>query len=297
MLPMIRGRMTAINDAPLAERDFPGGRGESLATREQNLTWSDEIGRGNTITEGQWFTAEDQGKSLVSVATEFQENMELKLGDRLTFEIAGETVQATISSFRRVQWDSMEPNFFLMFPPGLLEGTAGTYMASAQFRPTDPATIAQLVRRFPSVSIFDVDSLMTQVRSIIDKAVLAVQSVFLFTLLAGVVVLLAAVQSTREERRYESAMLRALGASRRTVLSGVLVEFALIGAMAGTVSAAVASAGGYFLATQLLEIPYRADLMLCFQGAGLGAVLVCIAGYLSTRSALSQSPMAVLRHA
>jgi putative ABC transport system permease protein len=296
MLPMIRGRMTAINDAPLADRRFPGGRGESLATREQNLTWSGEMGRGNTITEGQWFTAEDQGKPLVSVATEFQESMELKLGDRLTFEIAGETVNATISSFRRVQWDSMEPNFFLMFPPGLLEGTAGTYMASAQFRPTDPATIAQLVRRFPSVSIFDVDSMLTQVRSIIDKAVLAVQSVFLFTLLAGVVVLLAAVQSTREERRYESAMLRTLGASRRTVLSGVLVEFALIGAMAGAVSAAVASAGGYFLATRLLEIPYRADIMLCVQGAGLGAVLVCIAGYLSTRSALSQSPMSVLRH-
>jgi putative ABC transport system permease protein len=191
----------------------------------------------------------------------------------------------------------MEPNFFLMFPPGLLEGSAGTYMASAQFRPTDPATIAQLVRRFPSISIFDVDGLLTQVRSIIDKAVLAVQSVFFFTLLAGVVVLLAAVQSTREERRYESAMLRALGASRRTVLSGVLVEFALIGAMAGAVSAAVASVGGYFLATRLLEIPYRADLMLCVMGAGLGAVLVCVAGYLSTRSALSQSPMAVLRHA
>jgi putative ABC transport system permease protein len=297
MLPMIRGRMVAINDEPLAQRRFPGGRGEGFATREQTLTWSADIGSGNTITEGKWFGAADHGKSLVSVATEYQESLQLKLGDSLTFDVAGETVKATISSFRRVQWDTMEPNFFLMFPPGLLEGSAGTYMATAQFHPTDPATIAQLVRRFPGVSIFDVDSLLEQVRSIIDKAVLAVQSVFFFTLLAGVVVLLAAVQATREERRYESAMLRTLGASRRTVLIGVLVEFTLIGAMAGAVAAAVASTGGYFLATRLLEIPYRPDYLLCASGAGLGAALVCIAGYLATRSALSQPPMSVLRYA
>jgi putative ABC transport system permease protein len=297
MLPMIRGRMQAINNVPLEGRRFPGGRGDGFATREQNLTWSAEIGSGNTVTEGAWFTAADHGKSLVSVATEFQESMQLKLGDRLTFDVAGETVVASISSFRKVQWDSMEPNFFLVFAPGLLEGAAGTYMANANFRPTDPATIAQLVRRFPGVSIFDVDSLLTQVRAIIDKAILAVQSVFFFTLLAGVVVLLAAVQSTREERRFESAMLRALGASRRTVLIGVLVEFALIGALAGAVAAGVASIGGYFLATRLLEIPYRPDLLLCVTGAGLGAALVCIAGYLATRSALSQPPMSVLRHA
>jgi putative ABC transport system permease protein len=306
MLPMIRGRMTAINDVPPEQRRMPGergsggrgegGRGEGFANREQNLTWSAEIGTGNAITAGAWFTTADYGKPLVSVATEYQESLQLKLGDRLTFDVAGETVVVTISSFRKVQWDSMEPNFFLMFPPGLLEGVAGTYMATAQFRPTDPATIAQLVRRFPGVSIFDVDSLLTQVRSIIDKAVLAVQSVFLFTLLAGVVVLLAAVQSTREERRFESAMLRTLGASRRTVLIGVLVEFALIGVLAGGVAAAVASTGGYFLATRLLEIPYRPDLLLCLIGAGTGAALVCVAGYLATRSALSQPPMSVLRY-
>jgi putative ABC transport system permease protein len=296
MLPMIRGRLLAINDEPVEGRTFEGARGDGFATREQNLTWSDEIGTGNTITEGKWFEAADHGKPLVSVATEFQENMRLKLGDRMTFDVAGEVVEASISSFRRVQWDSLEPNFFLVFAPGLLEGAAGTYMASAQFRPTDPATIAQLVRRFPSISIFDVEGLLTQVRSIIDKAVLAVQSVFLFTLLAGVVVLLAAVQSTREDRRYESAMLRTLGASRRTVLIGVLVEFALIGAMAGGVAAAVASTGGYFMATRLLEIPYRPDLLLCLMGAGMGAALVCIAGYLATRSALSQPPMSILRH-
>lgn len=295
MLPMIRGRMLSINDEPVAERQFLSPRGEGFANRDQNLTWAGEIGPDNVVTEGQWFTEQDHGRPLVSVATDLQESMPLRLGDRLTFDIAGETVEATVSSFRRVQWDSMQPNFFLMFPPGLLEGAAGTYMASAHFRPTDPAMVAELVRSFPGVSIFDLDDLLAQVRAIIDKAVLAVQSVFLFTLLAGVVVLLAAVQSTRDERRYESAMLRTLGASRRTVLVGVLVEFALIGLLAGAVAAAAASVGGYFLATSVLEIPYRPDPVLWVAGALIGALLVCVAGYLATRSALGQPPMQTLR--
>jgi putative ABC transport system permease protein len=296
LVPMIRGRMVAINGEDLAARHYNNPRGEAFATREQNLTWATEMGSGNKIVAGKWFAAEDSGKPLVSVATDFQEPMNLKLGDKLSFDIAGEMVEATISSFREVQWDSMQPNFFLMFPPGLLEGAAGTYMASAQFRPTDPAVIAQLVRRFPGVSIFDMDDLLSQVRSIIDKAVLAVQSVFLFTLLAGVVVLLAAVQATRDERRYESAMLRTLGASRRTVLTGVLVEFALIGTMAGVVAAAAASTGSYFLSTRLLEVPWRPDPLLWLSGAAAGAALVCLAGYLATRSALTQPPMSTLRH-
>jgi putative ABC transport system permease protein len=295
ILPMIRGRMIRINGMTVEEVAKINPRAEGFAQREQNLTWSEEMGAGNTITAGKWFTAEDTGKPLVSVATEYQESLGLKLGDRLAFDVAGETFEVTVSSFRQVEWDSMQPNFFLMFPPGLLEGAAGTYMASAQFRPTDPATIAQMVRTFPSVSVFDMDDLLAQVRSIIDKAVLAVQSVFIGTLLAGVVVLLAAVQATRDERRYESAMLRTLGASRRTVLTGVLAEFALIGLFAGVIAAAAASLGGYLISTRVLEIPYRPNPGLWAFGAGLGALLVCVAGYLATRSVLSQPPLATLR--
>jgi putative ABC transport system permease protein len=295
MLPMIRGRMTEINGVPVAGIKLVNPRGEGFMQREQNLTWAAQIGPDNTITEGRWFTEADHGQPLVSVATDFQESMGLKIGDRLQFDVAGEIVDTTISSFRRVQWDSMQPNFFLMFPPGLLEGTAGTYMASANFRPSSPGVVAQLVRQFPSVSIFDMDDILTQVRSIIDKAVLAVQSVFLFTLLAGTAVLLAAVQSTRDERRYESAMLRTLGARRGTVLAGVLIEFALLGLIAGALAAAVASIGGYLIATRLLEIPYSPDPALWLVGMLAGIVLVCLAGWLATRSAISRPPMEILR--
>jgi putative ABC transport system permease protein len=296
MLPMIRGRMTQINGQPVAEHRFIEPRGAALAQREQNLTWAAAIGPDNRITEGHWFTPEETGRNVVSVATDFQESMQLQLGDRLQFDIAGEIFDVTITSFREVKWDSLQPNFFLMFPPGLLEGTAGTWMASAQFRPTDPGTIAQLVTRFPSVSIFDMDDLLGQIRSLIDKAVLAVQGVFAFTLLAGVIVLLAAVQSTRDERRYESAMLRTLGARRGTVLAGVLVEFAAIGLLAGLLAAATASLGGYLLSTRLLEIPWHPDPLLWLTGAGGGALLVCVAGFIATRTAITEPPMSILRH-
>jgi putative ABC transport system permease protein len=295
MLPMIRGRLLAINGDPVSARHFANGRGEGFANREQNLSWSDQIGTGNKITAGHWFTPSEHGKPLISVATDFQESLGLKLGDHLTFDVAGEKVEVTISSFRDVQWDSLQPNFFLMFAPGLLDGVAGTWMASAVYRPENPARIADVVRRFPGVSIFDVDGLIAQVKSIIDKAVVAVQSVFLFTLLAGVIVLLAAVQATRDERRYESAMLRTLGASRRTVLAGVLLEFALLGLAAGVVAAAAAAASGQLLAAQVLDIPYRADPLLWATGGLVGMVLVCAAGWLATRSALNPPPMQILR--
>jgi putative ABC transport system permease protein len=296
MLPMIRGRMTAINDVPVTQLNFPQGRGANFAQREQNLTWTGELGTDNTLTEGRWWTAQDHGKPLVSVATDFQESLGVKLGDRLTFDIGGQTSQVTIASFRKVKWDSLQPNFFLAFPPGLLDGAAGTYMTSAQFVPSEAGTIAQLVRRFPSVSIFDMDDLLGQLRSMIDKAVLAVQSVFVFTLLAGLTVLLAAVQATREERRYESAMLRTLGARRSTVLQGLLVEFVVVGLLAGLLAAAAASVAGYAIATQILEIPYTLDPWIWLIGTLGGGVLVAAAGWLATGSAVNSPPLATLRH-
>lgn len=296
MMPMIRGRMIRINDEPIQSwvSSDRNERGRGFARREQNLSWSEDIGAGK-VSEGHWFTPEEYGQPLVSVASDYQEALGLKLGDRLAFDVAGEEIDVTISSFRDVQWDSMQPNFFLMFAPGLLDDLAGTWMASALYKPQSPAQIADLVRSYPGVSIFDLDQLIGQVRSILDKAVIAVQSVFLFTLLAGIVVLLAAVQATRDERRYESAMLRTLGAPGRIVLAGVLLEFALLGGAAGVIAAAVAATGARLLSTAILDIPYQGDPLLWIGGAALGALLVCIAGWLATRTALNPPPMQVLR--
>jgi putative ABC transport system permease protein len=182
-----------------------------------------------------------------------------------------------------------------VFAPGLLDGTNGTYMTSAFFKPQAARTLAQLARRFPSVSIFDVDDLLNQVRSVMDRAVLAVQSVFIFTLFAGLTVLLAAVQSSRDERRYESAMLRTLGASRGTVLQSVLAEFAVLGTLSGVLAAAGASIAAYFMETRVLQVPYTFDPRVWIIGLVGGALLVSFSGWLATRSVVNQAPLKTLR--
>jgi putative ABC transport system permease protein len=296
VLPMIRGRLTGINGRAIEDAHRGAGRDEEgFATREQNLTWTTELGPDNRIVAGHWWTADDVGKPLVSLATEFQESLGVSVGDHLTFDIGGETFEVTVASVRKVKWDTFRPNFFIVFAPGVLEGVAGTYMTSAYFNPGTARTLAELAHRFPSVSIFDLDELLAQVRAVLDKAALAVQSVFVFTLFAGLTVLLAAVQSSRDERRYESAMLRTLGASRGTVVQGVLAEFATLGTLSGLLAAAGASLAAYFLTTRWLELRYAFELTPWVVGLVGGALLVAAGGWLATRTVVNQPPLTTLR--
>ena len=213
LYPMVRARMTAINSEKAADLKTRDESARNYIDREQNLTWSADMMEDNQLIAGEWWTAADAGKPLVSVSSEYAEALKLHVGDHLSFDVAGEPLTVTVSSIRKIRWDSFRPNFFLLFPPGLLDGAAGTYMTALFLTPDQRSALGDLVRQFPTVSVFDVDAILKQIRDIMDRASLAVQYVFLFTLLAGIVVLLAAVQSTRDERRYESAMLRTLGAS------------------------------------------------------------------------------------
>jgi putative ABC transport system permease protein len=295
VLPMIRGRLTRIKGRPVEDLKFSGEEGENFATREQNLTWATEPGGDNRIVAGEWWKPADYGKPLVSLSTEFQDSLGVNVGDRLAFDIAGESFDVQVASIRKVKWDSFQPNFFVVFAPGVLEKTAGTYITSANLKPGDARSLSQLARRFPSVSIFDIDDLLAQVRSVLDKAILAVQSVFVFTLFAGLTVLLAAVQSSREERRYESAMLRTLGARRATVLQGVLSEFTTLGLLSGLLAAAGASVAAYFIDTRVLQLHYTFDWWICVEGLVGGALLVAGTGWLATRSVVNQPPLKTLR--
>lgn len=295
MLPMLRGRLTGINGQDIESIHFRDLQGRGFSGREQNVTWASTLGNDNQIVSGEWWPPDYHGAPEVSIATEFQESLGIGVGDKVSFDIGGEPFVATVASVRKVKWDSFQPNFFVMFSPGVLDAVAGTYLTSAYFHPTDPHILAQLARRFPSVSIFNVDDLLAQVRGIIDKAVLAVQSVFAFTLFAGLVVLLAAVQSSREERRFESAMLRTLGARGATVWQGVMAEFVALGLLAGTLAVAGAALAGAFVATRVLQVPYAFDPWLPVVGIGGGALLVCISGWLATRSVVSQPPILTLR--
>ena len=295
LFPMIRSRMTAINGRPIEEIETETDRGKGFAEREQNLSWAETPQVDNKIVSGRWWTEADRGKALVSVATEYQEDFGLKLGDKLRFDVAGETIEAEIASFREVEWDSFRPNFFLVFSPGTLDGLAGTWLTSMKLGAEQRKMLVDLVRRFPSVSVFDIDAILSQVREVIDRASLAVQYVFLFTLAAGITVLLAAIQATRDERRYESAMLRTLGARRRVVLAGVASEFAALGMLSGLLAAIGATAAGWLLATEVFDLSYSINPWVWVIGLAAGAIIVGGAGTLAARSVINHPPISTLR--
>jgi putative ABC transport system permease protein len=295
MYPMVRARITSINSLPAQSLKLRGDAAKGYVEREQNLTWSAGMMEDNQLIAGRWWTAADAGKPLVSISSEYADALHLVVGDKLGFDVAGEPLTVQVASIRKIRWDSFRPNFFLVFPPGLLDGAAGTYMTSVYLTAAQRASLAELVRQFPTISVFDVDAILKQIRDIIDRASLAVQYVFLFTLAAGIVVLLAAVQSTRDERRYESAMLRTLGASRATVLQGVAAEFSALGFLSGTLAAFGAAGVGWILARRLFSLEYTLDPWLWVLGLVCGTILVGLSGTLATRSVVNTPPIVTLR--
>jgi putative ABC transport system permease protein len=295
--PMVRARMTTINDESVKDIEFPEEGGKWFANREQNLSWSAGLSASNEIVEGEWWPEDYDGPPLVSIEEEEARETGLGIGDRLGFEVAGQQVEATIASIRSVNWDSFQPNFFLVLSPGALSDFPATYIASLRVEPAERGVLVDLVRSHPTISVIDLDSVLSQVRSIIEKASLAVQAVFFFTLAAGIAVLFAAVQSTIDERRFESAMLRALGARKRTVFAGVMAEFAVLGAAAGILASAGASVLAALVAAQLFDLPYQFNPMLWVAGVTAGILVVCASGYFAARSAINSAPVAVLRGA
>jgi putative ABC transport system permease protein len=295
LVPLVRARLSAVNGVPVERLHFDSDRANGFVEREANLTWSRTLRSDNRLISGKWWRDGDGGGPRVSVEQDYAGLLGLKLGDTLTYDVAGEEVSAKVTSLRDVRWDSFQPNFFVVFSPGVLEGVTGTLITSVHVASAQRPALVDLVRKFPEVTVVDIDALLVQVRQVMDRAALAVQYVFLFTLLAGLVVLLAAAQATRDERRFESAILRTLGASRMVVLKGVAAEFVVLGLLAGILAAAGASVAGFFLARRIFDLAYTPDPAVWFAGIAGGALLVGVAGVLAARSAVTQPPIATLR--
>jgi putative ABC transport system permease protein len=295
--PMVRARMASIDDVPVKDREYPSDEGKWFANREANLSWTAVLSSTNEVVDGEWWPADYAGPPLISIEEGAAKDTGLTIGDRLMFVVAGREIEAEIVSVRKVNWDSFQPNFFILLSPGALDGMPTTYVSSMRATSEDQPFLIDLVRAYPSISVIDIGAILEQVRGIIEKASLAVQAVFLFTLAAGIAVLFAAVQSTIDERRFESAMLRALGAKRRTVFAGVMAEFAAIGTAAGVLASAGASVLAYFVATRLFELPYEFSPSIWLAGVSAGVFVVCTSGYFAARSAVNSNPTNVLREA
>ena len=294
LYPMVRGRLAAVNGVPVAERAQRDG--DENLRRELNLSWSSALPTDNRIVSGQWWGPGDKDRPLVSVEAGVAKRLGLRLGDELTFAFAGgEVVQVRVASLRAVQWDSFKPNFFMLFPPGTLERFPATYITSFYLPSVQRALLARMVQRFPAITVIDLDRIMKQVRHILGQVTVAVEYMLVLVLAACFAVLYAALQSTLDERLYEGALLRALGASRRQLRAGQLAEYALLGLLAGLFAAAGTEFIAWLLYTRVFRLDYHFKWQLWAVLPPLGALLVGGAGLWGTRRVVQSSPLVVLR--
>ncbi len=295
--PMTRARLTGINNKSLEPESFADPQTRRLAIREQNLSSAIEPQSDNRIVSGQWWVHEDKGKMIMSLEEGIASRLGVKVGDTLQFSIVGEPISFTVTSLRSVDWDSFNVNFFMVVPPGVLDDFPSNYITSFHLPNDHSSLLTDLVRKFPNLTVLDISALMSKVRSIMDRVTMAVEFVFLFTLIAGLVVLWAAVQSTQDERLYEGAILRTLGASRRQLMLGVAAEFVTLGLLAGLLAAFSASIVGFVLAEQIFHLTYKPDLVIWLAGLFGGAIGIGVTGTLGARSVVTHPPLYTLRRA
>jgi len=295
--PMVRGRLTQINGRAVSSVDYTEDRAKRLIDREFNLSWAQQPQADNRIIAGSWWTAGEQGQPLFSVEEGIAETLGIGMDDRLTYEIGGSRLEGRVASLRKVDWDSFHVNFFVVTPPGVLEPFPATYVTSFHLPPDQSARMDRLVKRFPNLLVIDVAAVLAQIQRIMDQVVRAVEFVFLFGLLAGAVVLFAAISATHDERVFDAAILRTLGATGRQMLAVNVAEFAAIGALAGLLAAIGATVLGYLLASRVLNVAYTIDPGVWVVGLVGGTAGVLLAGLLGTQRVLRTPPMTIFREA
>jgi len=291
--PMIRGRLVAVNGRDVKPEDYAEDRARRLLDREFNLSHSAALPLHNPVVAGQW-TAEEEGA--ISMEEGIAKTLGLKLGDRLRFDIAGVPTDSTITSLRKVDWGSMRANFFAIYPVSRMPEVPSTYMSA--FRAPDVKGFDNaLVRHFPNITVVDMSTTLLQVQRVLDQVIRAVEFLFGFTLAAGLVVLLAAVTATREERAREFAIMRAVGASAGLLRQVQRAELLGVGLLAGFLASVVAAAVGWALARFVFEFDWSVSLWVPLLGALAGAVLALAAGWWGLRDVLRRPVVETLRRA
>ena len=291
--PMIRGRLVAKNGQPVSPSDYPEERAQRLVDREFNLSHSATPPAHNQVVAGHW-TENEAGA--ISVEEGIATTLGLKLGDTLRFDIGGMSVDARITSLRKVDWSSLHANFFVMYPVAQMPDVPATLLAAYR-APATPGFDNQLVRAFPNITNVDMSNTLNQVQRVLGQVIQAVEFLFGFTLVAGLIVLFAAVTATREERAREFAIMRAVGASTRLLRQVQRAELAGVGLLAGFLAGSVATAVGWALAHYVFEFEWKVSLWVPLAGSLAGALLALAAGWWGLRDVLRRPVMQTLRRA
>jgi putative ABC transport system permease protein len=297
LFPMIRGRITAVNGIAAkaweAEHRSEMEDGPRLSSG-RNLTWAADMPEDNTLVAGDWWSAEDT-RPMVSLEDDYAYDLGLSIGDVLSFDIGGEALEVEVVNLRRLNWESMRPNFFIIFSPGALENFPATWMTSFYLERENKQFLNELLSRFPTITVIEVDAIIAQVQSIIARVTQAVELVLGLVLASGCLVLIASIHASRDARMSEHALIRTLGGTRKLIASSLIAEFAALGLFAGVVAVVGAEVTVLILQTQVFELKAAVHPWLWIAGPLIGAFLILLVGILGTRQLISAPPIAVLR--
>jgi putative ABC transport system permease protein len=294
LYPMIRGRLVQINDTPITGETFIEDHAKRLVDREFNLSTMTTLPPQNQIVAGKWLDNRAPG---ASVEVGLAKTLNLRLGDRLRFDIGGQVVEAPITSLRKLEWGSMRVNFFVILNPALMADMPQTFITAFQLPPENAGLVNRLVRDFPNLTVVDIGSVVRQIQGVIDQVVRAVEFLFLFTLASGVLVLYAALVGSQDERIREAGLLRALGATRRQLSQAQWMEFALVGSLAGLLAATGAAATGWALARYVFKFDWTFSPTVWLAGIVAGTACAFIGGWVGLRNVLRHPPLQTLREA
>jgi putative ABC transport system permease protein len=277
IFPMIRGRLYLLNGQDILQALNENQRKDEIFQREINLSYTDILPHNNLLVKGRWFKPGDQ--QVISIEKGLSERLGLNIGDTLGFRIGAQTIEGKIISIRELNWGSLQPNFYVLFPPGVLETFPSTFITSMYLPNNSSSIIAQLIAQFPNITVINMAEILAQVQGLLTQSSNAIQYLLLFAFLSGFVVLYATVYASLDERRYEANILRALGATSRQLKAGLMAEFLTLGALAGFLAGLVANATGMALGYWVFNLSLSFNMALVLLGMLAGSVMVCGIGY------------------
>ena len=290
--PMVRGRLIAINERDISPNDFVEDNAKRLVDREFNLSYTDQLPLGNRVTEGRWIGGDSPQ---ISMETGIAKTLKVKIGDRMTFEVAGEKISAPITSLRKLDWGSMRVNFFVIMPPVQLQALPQSWITSYYQSSSQDALDFQISKAYPNLTVVDVSASLQQIQDVLNKLSAALGLLFAFTIAAAALVLMAAISATGDDRFRNAALLKAIGASRQTLASIARVELLIIGVVAGTLAGLAAGISAWALGRYVMEIEFNAFGQALVMGISLGVIACLAAGYQFQRKIQGATAIECLR--
>lgn len=279
IFPMVRGRLYLLNGQDILSVLSEDKRNDPIFQREINLSYTDTLPYNNKLSEGKWFKSGD--KQGISVEKGLANRLGLKMGDTLGFRVGAQTIEGEIINMREVDWGSLQPNFYVLFVPGVLESFPRTYITSVYLPEQAGTALIQLVAQFPNLTVINVTEILAQVQNILAQAGNAIQYLLFFAFLVGFVVLYASVYASLDERLYEAKILNALGATRHQLMTGLLAEFLTLGASAGLLGGIMANVIGMALGYWVFGLVVHFNVIWVLIGILLGATMVAGIGYIA----------------